>query len=94
MKSRYRKRSQKRQKRTRRRGGSPYYYEYNRNPMLFTNTTSQIFKGGDPRSTLLPTPLVRSVENIGHSSSNFWNHFNGNYLSPSPSVLSQPINKM
>jgi len=90
MKSR-RSRRQK-QKRTRRRGGNKYYYEYNRNPRLFTNTTSQLFGGLGPTTTLLPQPLANSIQNASDSSTNFFNAIEGKYPIMSSSVLTQPIN--
>jgi len=55
-------RRQKRNSKTRRnkkRGGS--YYAYNKHPLRFTSSTSQMGGGNfsmDPRSTLLPQPIV------------------------------------
>ena len=89
MKSRYRKKSrQYLKKRKTRRGGNKYYYEYNRNPRLFTNTTSQL--GGDSRNTILPTPLANIVDTITRGK--LVSEFEGSYLKPNPSVLDQPIN--
>ena len=89
MKSRRSRRQRQRQKRTRRGGNK---YPYNRNPRLFTNTTSQLFGGLGPTSTLLPQPLANSIQSASDSSTNFFNAIEGKYPIMSSSVLKQPIN--
>ena len=74
-----------------RRGGS--YYAYNRNPMLFTNTTTQM-GGSDPRSTLLPQSLVNLARTVMENSQNSMNASLGKPPVVSSNVLSQPINNM
>ena len=73
------------------RGGS--YYSYNKNPLRFTSSTTQV--GGkftlNSRDTLLPQEVVNMGRNIMYNSST--NSTNGYYPPVNPDPTVQPINK-
>ena len=90
-KSRNRKSNKNRRKtRKYRRGGS--YYAYNRNPLLFTNTTTQM-GGTDPRGTIFPQSLVNFARTAMENGQNSMNASKGIPPVVSSNVLTQPINK-
>ncbi len=93
VKSRRNRKLNKRTKRSRkyRRGGS--YYAYNRNPLLFTNTTTQM-GGNDSRSTILPQSLVNLARTAMENGQNSMNASLGKPPVVSSNVLTQPINNM
>jgi len=81
-------------KRRTRKGGSRYFYPYNKTPIIFTNTSKQQggFLGvGDPRYTLLPGPASDTITNVNHSLSNSVNAYSGNYQGITPNWRFQPL---
>jgi hypothetical protein len=89
IKSRKSKSKNRRQTRKYRRGGS--YYSYNKNPLLFTNTTTQM-GGTDPRSTMLPQSLVNLARTTMENGQNSINASKGIPPVVPSDVLIQPIN--
>ena len=81
--------NRRRKTRKYRRGGS--YYAYNRNPLLFTNTTTQM-GGTDPRSTIIPQSLVNFARTAWENGQNSMNASKGIPPVVSSNVLMQPIN--
>lgn len=87
----------KRKTRTRRkkRGGSRYFYPYNKTPMTFTNVSNRQQGGflgfGDPRYTLLPGPASDTIRDFGHSLNNTANAYSGNYQGETPNWRFQPL---
>ena len=73
------------------RGGS--YYSYNKNPLRFTSSSTQL--GGmltlNTRDSILPETVVNAGRNFMYTSST--NPMNGYYPAVNPDPTVQPINK-
>jgi hypothetical protein len=88
------KKTQKRNKKriTKYKGGT--YYSYNKNPLRFTSSTTQM--GGritqNTSNTLIPQGLVNIGRSAMFNASN--NAFRGFYPSVNPDPSVQPINKL
>jgi hypothetical protein len=75
-----------------RKGGN--YYPYNRNPLLFTDSSNQLGGwAGDPRSTLFPDLVTNMARSAQYSTQSSINSLLGKSTPVNPIVTSQPINK-
>lgn len=75
-----------------RKGGN--YYPYNRNPLLFTESSNKIGGwAGDPRSTLFPDLVTNMARSAQYSTQSSINSLLGKSAPVNPIVTSQPINK-
>jgi len=91
----YRQKRKLRRKTRMRKGGSAYYYPYNKTPLLFTEPSNK-FKGGwggDSRSTFFPALFTDISQSTQYSTQSSTNAFLGKAPPVNPSVTSQPINK-
>ena len=70
-------------------GGS--YYSYNKNPLLFTSSSTQMGGGINVKDNFLPDGLVNVGRNLMYASSN--NSMAGYYPAVNPDPTVQPINK-
>ena len=83
---------QRRRRRRTRKGG--YFYQYNKNPLLFTESSNQVGGwAGDPRSTFFPSLFTDIARNTQYSSMSSTASFLGKPPPINPIVTSQPINK-
>jgi hypothetical protein len=86
----------KRKNKTRRkRGGSRYFYSYNKTPITFTNVSNKQQGGflgmGDPRYSLLPGPASDALQNLQYSATSTNNSYFGNYQGETPNWRFQPL---
>jgi hypothetical protein len=84
-------RNLKRKRMRTRRGGTPYYYPYNKTPILFTNQSNRQQGGFDIRHTLLPSSIVNGLRGMQHSVSDSNAIMSGSYKGVDPNWRMQPL---
>jgi hypothetical protein len=81
--------SKRKTRKIKRKGGSRYFYANNTNPLRFTNQSNRQFGGSI--GSILPVPIIDSIRGIGYSMSVSNAAMNGSYKGVDPDWRIQPL---